>query len=150
MLKTTSDCAWSPFSPVLEVECFTLTSVALGLLVTFKTQTGYQRWLVESRGILLWIIRHEWYSLQLHIPSAVHDLTGNHVKTFLLILRFKQLECQRLKDAGFLQLPRFTEGRSLWGLLINVWLTCDVELVDLSWSVACFHFFLCSLFGLPP
>ena len=28
------------------MECFTLTSVALGLLVTFKTQTGYQRLLV--------------------------------------------------------------------------------------------------------
>ena len=29
-----------------KVECFTLTSVALTLLVTFKTQTGYQRSLV--------------------------------------------------------------------------------------------------------
>eukprot|EP00931_Biecheleriopsis_adriatica_P075210 TRINITY_DN49130_c0_g1_i1.p1 TRINITY_DN49130_c0_g1~~TRINITY_DN49130_c0_g1_i1.p1 ORF type:complete len:484 (-),score=68.45 TRINITY_DN49130_c0_g1_i1:46-1470(-) len=34
----------------LPVECFTLTSVALGLLATFKTQTGYQRFL-EGRSL---------------------------------------------------------------------------------------------------
>ncbi|CAK9044125.1 unnamed protein product [Durusdinium trenchii] len=58
----------------LPVECFTLTSVALGLLVTFKTQTGYQRF---TEGRSLWgLLINESRAMASRVMARVPSPTG--------------------------------------------------------------------------
>ncbi|CAE7414239.1 unnamed protein product, partial [Symbiodinium natans] len=58
----------------LPVECFTLTSVALGLLVTFKTQTSYQRF---TEGRSLWgLLINESRAMASRVMARVPSSTG--------------------------------------------------------------------------
>ncbi|CAE7659731.1 unnamed protein product [Symbiodinium sp. CCMP2456] len=58
----------------LPVECFTLTSVALGLLVTFKTQTSYQRF---TEGRSLWgLLINESRAMASRTMARVPSSTG--------------------------------------------------------------------------
>lgn len=64
-----------PTMLTLPVECFTLTSVALGLLVTFKTQTGYQRF---TEGRSLWgLLINESRAMASRVMARVPSPTGS-------------------------------------------------------------------------
>jgi len=73
LVNRSFDCAL-PTILSLPVECFTLTSVALGLLVTFKTQTSYQRF-TEGRSLWGGLI-NESRAMASRIMARVPSSTG--------------------------------------------------------------------------
>jgi len=77
---------------VLPIECFTLTSVALGLLVTFKTQMGYGRFL-EGRNLWGTLINES-----RALASRVMSRVSPHSAGTFDSVTFKAACCQAYSD----------------------------------------------------
>jgi len=102
---STSVCCYNSVYPEsllqLPLECFTVTSVAFGLLVTFKTQTSYARF-IEGRNLWGWTV-NESRAMSSRIMARVQG-SGNpkvknaqqhavkHLRSFPITLKYHLTE----------------------------------------------------------
>lgn len=102
--------AWAPKLPIVAIEPFQLTSFALSLLLVFRTNTSYSRWL-EGRKKFGAIITH---SRSAGIPC------GWYMKCNVCFMRFARSRGKQMVDdcSGMLQLLGM-EKTHAWMLSMN-------------------------------